>query len=208
MCRISWASIIPIFPGPTAPFRKAIRFSEVWPPASERAALMTDLNNTGAAPKEMTQEDFLADVMYTLKTGLPPAVMAGISPEQLEALYGLGYQLYTSGGYEDAETVFQALCLYDYNQARFWMGLAGTQQALGKYLIAVDSYSMAALAEGLNDPEPVYYGGLCCLKADELERAKGALEAIPFLEGAAAKPEIVEKAKNLLEIIRLREESE
>ena len=100
-----------------------------------------------------------------------------ISHEALEAGYSLGYNLYGSGNYKDAENMFRALCLYNPDDPRFWMGLAGCLQAREEYMLAIDTYGMAAVAGALQDPRPLFQGGLCYLKLGDAENAAGAMTA-------------------------------
>jgi type III secretion system low calcium response chaperone LcrH/SycD len=153
--------------------------------------------------KELTAEEVRA-LMEAMDNGLTNADLAGITDGQLEALYALGHNLYTAGRHQDAETVFQALCLYDYTQSRFWLGLAGSLQANGHYQKAAEGYSMAALSDGLKDPSPFYYAAICFLKMGDAESALGSLTGLTGLaeEGNPAHEPWVAKARNLAEVIR------
>ena len=84
------------------------------------------------AAVEYTQEE-LETMTKAVLNGATIGDVCNVSQDMLESLYSLGYNLYTSGNYKDAETVFSGLCLYDHNDPRFWMGLAGSRQANGKY---------------------------------------------------------------------------
>ena len=95
---------------------------------------MEKSNNSGFEKKV---EDFVA----LLKSGGAIADVAGITDEQLESLYALAYQNYAVKSYLDAKNIFRALCLYDHTQQRFYMGLAASQQGLGEYADAAQSYS-------------------------------------------------------------------
>lgn len=80
------------------------------------------------AAVEYTQEE-LETMTKAVLNGATIGDVCNVSQDMLESLYSLGYNLYTSGNYKDAETVFSGLCLYDHNDPRFWMGLAGSRQA-------------------------------------------------------------------------------
>ena len=126
-----------------------------------------------ATQGELTQEE-LESMARAVLNGATIGDVCNVSQEMLEALYGLGYNLYTSGNYKDAETVFSGLCLYDHNDPRFWMGLAGSRQANGKYKEAVDAYGLCPAMEALASPIPVVQAGLCFLKMGDREKAKGS----------------------------------
>ena len=60
----------------------------------------------------------MLEVLGLLKEGYTFADMQGVEPQQLEALYALGYQYYNAQNYEDAARVFQGLCLYEPTEER------------------------------------------------------------------------------------------
>jgi hypothetical protein len=74
---------------------------------------------------------------------------SGITKERLETLHALGHRLFDTGSYHDAVTVFTRLCLHDYSDRRFWMGLGGSLQSAGNPEKAVDAYGMAVLCAAL-----------------------------------------------------------
>ena len=73
----------------------------------------------------------IATIIRALNKGASIGDVCNVTDEQIEALYALAYNLYTSGNFADAGTVFQALCLYRHKEIRFWLGLAGCRQAQG-----------------------------------------------------------------------------
>jgi type III secretion system low calcium response chaperone LcrH/SycD len=142
--------------------------------------------------------------MDAIADGLTPAETAGVEREQLEALYSLGHRLYSSGELADAETAFKALCLYDYRDGRFWMGLGAALQGQGKLSLAAEVYGMAGLATHLKDPAPFFYAGLCQLKNGDLVSADASLAAVESL-GEPGDPKdaaVKAKAANLRLVIK------
>jgi type III secretion system low calcium response chaperone LcrH/SycD len=129
---------------------------------------------------DFSQED-IQSIIDAMADGFTPAEAAGVEQARLEALYALGHSLYSSGEYQDAETAFRALCLYDYRDNRFWMGLGASLQAQNKLALATEVYSMAGLATSLKDPAPFYYAGLCFLKMGDLESADGSFSAMEVM---------------------------
>lgn len=117
-------------------------------------------------------------IIKAMQNGASISDVANMKPEVLEGLYSLGYNLYTSGNFTDAQTIFQALCLYKHSEVRFWMGLAGCRQANGNLQGAVDAYSMAGVAGGLSDPSPFLYAANCYIKLGDKENAIGALQGL------------------------------
>ena len=123
-----------------------------------------------------TEEEF--DTMRSaLEKGATLADVFNISKEAMESAYAYAYNLYKAGNYKDAESMFRGLCLYDGDDPRFWMGLAGCLQAREAYQLAIDTYGMAGVAGALKDPSPFYYGGLCYLKLGDGENAAASFRA-------------------------------
>jgi type III secretion system low calcium response chaperone LcrH/SycD len=109
--------------------------------------------------------------------GLPLGEAAGVKKETIEAGYGLAFSLYNSGNFKDAETIFQALCIYNHNDERFWMGLGGCRQMNNNLDGAIDAYGMGTLMGGLASPAPSVHAGLCYLKKGDKENARALFDA-------------------------------
>lgn len=124
----------------------------------------------------MGEEQFDA-MRAAFAKGATLADVFNISKDAMESGYALAYNLYTAGNYSDAETMFRGLCLYDGDDPRFWMGLAGCLQARGEYGLAIDTYGMAGMAGALQDPAPFFHGGLCYLKLGDAENAAASFKA-------------------------------
>ena len=147
--------------------------------------------------------DQLAIMMEGLQKGLTMADITSMTPEYIENLYALGYNLYTSNNHKDAEVVFQALCLYNHKDTRFWMGLAGCRQANGNLKGAIDAYTMAGTAGLLKDPQPFLYAARCYIQLGDKENAIGALKGLVELgdENNPAHAHCHTQARALLSIL-------
>lgn len=155
-----------------------------------------------AAEAPLTDTE-IQTIIKAMHSGASISDVANMKPEVLEGLYSLGYNLYTSGNFNDAETIFQALCLYKHAEVRFWMGLGGCRQANGNLPGAVDAYSMAGVAAGLTDPSPFLYAANCYIKMGDKENAIGALRGLLTLgeEGNEAHAQCRAKASELLNML-------
>lgn len=154
--------------------------------------------------KLMLSETELKTLLEAVMKGVPLAKAAGLSEDTLEGLYALARQLYASGNFKDAHTLFQALTLYDTRDYRFWMGLGGCRQALERYEEAVDAYQMASLATNLKNPEPLLYATKCLLRLNRKDEAVTALQGLLGVSDAE-NPDyaaVREKARSLLELLR------
>jgi len=129
-----------------------------------------------SAENGMNQEQMNA-FLEGVFSGLPLGEAAGVNKETIEAGYGLAFSLYNSGNFKDAETMFKALCLYNHQDERFWMGLGGCRQMNGNLDGAIEAYGMATLWGALGSPAPSVHAGLCCLKKGDKEDARALFDA-------------------------------
>ena len=132
--------------------------------------------------------DQLAVMMEGLQKGLTLADVTSTTPEYVENLYALGYNLYTSSNHKDI---------------RFWMGLAGCRQANGNLKGAIDAYTMAGTAALLKDPQPFLYAARCYIQLGDKENAIGALKGLVEIGDAnnPAHAQCHAKAHALLELL-------
>lgn len=89
----------------------------------------------------------------------------------MEGIYSFAYDFYQKGKLDEAEAIFKFLCLYDFYNVDYIMGLAAVKQLKKQYQAAVDLYALAYL-NGKNDYRPVFYAGQCNLSLGEKEKAK------------------------------------
>lgn len=147
----------------------------------------------------------MLEALGLLGQGYSLADLAGVKPEQMEALYALAYQYYNAENFEDAANIFKGLCLYDSSDERFFMGLAGCQQSLKQYKAAADTYSVCCVLSGLKDPKPMYYAALCLLKDGRRDDAVTALKSLEIMgrEGEFAEEDqlFMQKGSQLLKIL-------
>lgn len=140
-------------------------------------------------------EDILANF---LTQGSTLKDLEGIKPEQLEAIYATGFMLYKNGRYEDAEKMFQSLCMFNHLETRFWIALGSSRQMQKKYATAIDAYGMAYLLNA-KSPEPILQAAQCHLHLNHLAEAKEALELV--IQTAASNTPIKAQAEQLLQLI-------
>lgn len=152
---------------------------------------------------EEMQEELLKARIGVIVKGGTIAESFEIDLEKIEPLYTLAYNHYTAGNYDDAQTLFKALCLYHHTEFRFWMGLAGTRQALGEFASAIEAYSMAGLVSALGDPTPFVYACICHMKLGDMESAKAGLESALLLGADNPKFDAIrQKGEVLLEAVK------
>jgi type III secretion system low calcium response chaperone LcrH/SycD len=103
--------------------------------------------------------------------------LKGITDAEMEAIYSMGYSLYNTGRYDDAEKVFRFLVLFDHLNPRYWIGLGAVQQVKKQYGDAVTSYGYASFLD-LDNPKPQYYAAECFLALGDKENTLSALAAL------------------------------
>ena len=106
--------------------------------------------------------------------GIPSAYT--LSSAEVEALYAAGYQLFRQGDLDRSTTIFNYLCIYEHQDARFWMALAVTLQKQKKLEQAVDAYSAAALLDATNI-RPYFHATECLIESRQWSRAEQSLDA-------------------------------
>ena len=124
------------------------------------------------------EEDRIAEqVMQAVLDGASLKDPRGVSTEQMDSLYAFAYEFYEQGRLDDAEKFFHFLCIYDFYNAQYWMGLAAVHQLKQNYQKAVDLYAVA-FAQGKHDYRPMLYTGQCQLALGKAGKAKVCFEYV------------------------------
>lgn len=130
--------------------------------------------------------------------------VAGVTDDDLEAIYAMAYNLVAARKFDKAEELFRFLCMYDHTEKRWWNGLGVTLQNAGKHADAVNAYGMATLLD-VEDPRPQAQAGYCLAALERWAEAKNALEGAIIM--CADKPEHSEiraQATGLLDKVSAR----
>ncbi len=147
-----------------------------------------------------------ADALASLaRSGKPHAALESpFSPQQIEALYALGYQLYQSARHEDALKVFTGLLLMDGSQPRFQRAYAKTLHQLGRHAEAAIAYVLAHTLSD-DDPQALLLAAQCMLATGHAEDAAGMLqEALQVCDapGASRHAGVRERAASLADLLK------
>lgn len=118
---------------------------------------------------------------------IPDRVMSGI--------HAYAYEFYQQGRLDEAEAFFRFLCLYDFYNADYAMGLAAVFQLQGRHRQAIDLYGVA-MRLGFSDPSPVFHAGQCFLKLGEIEDAR---ECFAYVTSEAGDASLQRRAHAYLE---------
>ncbi len=132
-----------------------------------------DFNDDGSLTKE-SLTTLQATVDSILKGDQSLAEALGLSDEQYEALYAVGYNTYAAGKYEDAASFFGILMTIQPFDVRIYTGFAASLQMLKNYENAAIFYQWAC---GLDqaDPTPMFHSAECYMAMQDIPAAKSAL---------------------------------
>jgi len=103
--------------------------------------------------------------------------LCGLSSEMMDSIYAHAYSLYQSNQLDQAESIFRFLCIYDFHNIDYSLGLGAVYQLKKDYQKAIEIYS-AAYIIGNNDLRPVFHAGQCCLISEDTERARQCFELV------------------------------
>ncbi|WP_338806813.1 type III secretion system translocator chaperone SicA [Pseudomonas chlororaphis] len=127
--------------------------------------------------REQEEDRIAEEVMQAVIDGTSLMDLRGVSGEQMDDLYAFAYEFYEQGRLDDAEKFFHFLCIYDFHNAQYWMGLAAVHQLKQNYQKAVDLYAVA-FAQGKQDYRPMLYAGQCQLALGKAGKAKLCFEYV------------------------------
>ena len=89
---------------------------------------------------DITKEQIEEAAKKFIKDGATLKEVKGITNDELEAVYSLGFGYYRTGKFDEAEKLFQFLVLFDHLSSKYWFALGAVQQAQKDYEKAIASY--------------------------------------------------------------------
>lgn len=113
--------------------------------------------------------------MYSPKEALKE--MSETGNEQVQGLYAHACQFQEQGRLEEAEKLFRFLCIYDFYNSHYWMGLAAVYQVSGHYRKAIELYAVA-FAQDRGDYRPMFYTGECQLALGAQGKARDCFDYV------------------------------
>ena len=125
--------------------------------------------------------------------------LEGLTDDELETLYAVGYNYFTYGKYEQAKDVFVELTAYDPFTSHYWRALGAVNQQLGNYKEAIPAYDMAIVNDNGDVVSYVYRGESKILSGIVKEALKDFEKVFEFEEYNEFKPWI-ERSRLLLDI--------
>lgn len=119
--------------------------------------------------------EMIAQELFENKSTI--AELRGLSEDELEAIYTLGFNAYRQGKYQDAAQTFSMLTVYNHFEAKYHKGLAASCQMMELFPEAVQAYGGALAIDPL-DPEPKLHIAECLIALGEIDDAKEMLRYV------------------------------
>ena len=127
----------------------------------------------------------MQDMATFLAAGGTLGDLRGLDEGHYEAIYSAGHAQYTAGRYEQAEKVFQFLCMNNPYDRRFPLALGAVKQVKGDYAEAIGYFGMASVLD-MMDPVPLFHTAECLAALGQVD---DAVEALGFVIRNANTPE-------------------
>ena len=127
--------------------------------------------------EKITEEQIAAAAKAFVKDGATLKEVRGITNDELEAVYSLGFGYYNTGKFDDAQKLFEFLVLFDHLNAKYWFALGAVQQAEKMFDKAVSSYGYSSFLD-LENPKPQYHAAECFIAMGDKGNAASAIMAL------------------------------
>lgn len=117
------------------------------------------------------EEDFKSDeqldayaesLLDAIQNGATLKDIYAVPNGTMQDVYKLAYDFYRHGKLDDAESLFRFLCIYDFYNPEYAMGLAAVNQLKKNYSKAIEFYALAYSLSN-DDFRPMFYAGQCNL---------------------------------------------
>ena len=122
-------------------------------------------------------EEKIAAAAKAFANGATLKEVRGITNDELEAVYSLGFGYYTTGKFAEAQKLFEFLVLFDHLNTKYWFALGAVQQAQKQFQKAIASYGYSSFLD-LENPKPQYHAAECFLALGDKTNAASAIMAL------------------------------
>ncbi|WP_276535670.1 type III secretion system translocator chaperone SicA [Enterobacter hormaechei] len=116
-------------------------------------------------------------LLDALQNGATMKDIHDVSSDTMQDVYKLAYDFYHQGKLNDAESLFRFLCIYDFYNPEYAMGLAAVYQLKKNYAKAIDFYALA-YSLSKEDYRPMFYAGQCNLMQRQAAQARKCFEIV------------------------------
>lgn len=126
---------------------------------------------------EKEVEQYSDSLIEAIQGGATLKDVNAVSNETMNDVYKLAYDFYHHGKLNDAESLFRFLCIYDFYNPEYAMGLAAVYQLKKDYQKAIDFYALA-YSLSKDDYRPMFYAGQCNLMQRRAVQARKCFEIV------------------------------
>lgn len=126
--------------------------------------------------------------------------VVGLSDNELEAMYGVGYHLFNWGKYQPALDIFSVLTLYSPFRGHYWRAAGAVNQAMRRFKEAIVAYDMALTNNNQDAVSYTYRGESYIAVGDSNSGVRDLKKAIEVGEAFPAYQSWVKRAKTLLAV--------
>lgn len=152
-----------------------------------------------AAPMNEEQLERLFDtVIDGIQAGATFKDMYSVSSDTMEAIYSQAFDFYQQGRLDEAESLFRLLCVYDFYNVDYALGLGAVFQLKKDYSKALDVYAMAYTISG-GDHRAMLCAGECNLLLRRMGKARRCFE---MLAGEDVDLRVHKKAAAYLQVMK------
>ncbi|CCG86236.1 type III secretion system translocator chaperone SicA [Erwinia piriflorinigrans] len=139
---------------------------------------ISDLINDGdVLNSDGELDEHSSDLLDAIQNGATLKDVHRVSSETMDDVYKLAYDFYIKGKLKDAESLFRFLCIYDFYNPEYAMGLAAVYQLKKNYTKAIDFYALA-YSLSKDDYRPMFYAGQCNLMLRRAVQARKCFETV------------------------------
>ncbi|WP_425495219.1 type III secretion system translocator chaperone SicA [Pandoraea horticolens] len=127
---------------------------------------------------EMGQTDEMVETVFAaIEKGATLKDLHGVSQDLMDGVYAFAHKFYQQGRLDDAETFFRFLCIYDFYNAEYAMGMGAVCQLKEEYARAIDLYALA-YSLSKDDHRPMFHTGQCQLMMGRAALARRCFEIV------------------------------
>lgn len=126
---------------------------------------------------EKEVDSYSENLIEAIQSGATLQDVNDVSNETMNDVYKLAYDFYHHGKLNDAESLFRFLCIYDFYNPEYSMGLAAVYQLKKDYQKAIDFYALA-YSLSKDDYRPMFYAGQCNLMQRRAVQARKCFEIV------------------------------
>jgi type III secretion system low calcium response chaperone LcrH/SycD len=129
------------------------------------------------APEMEQTNEIVETVFAAIQKGATLKDLQGVSQDLMDGVYAFAYKFYRQGRLDDAETFFRFLCIYDFYNAEYAMGMGAVCQLKEDYARAIDLYALA-YSLSKDDYRPMFHTGQCQLMMGKAGLARRCFEIV------------------------------